>query len=408
MSLSLLERYIFRKTMVALLVSAGALIGVVWIVRAIQEVDVVMTKGRGIATYLQMTTLGVPTLAAAILPIALLIALLQVLRNLNQDSELVVMHSAGTSRATLLRPFLVAGIIVMAAVYTLHLWLAPASMRTLRTFVSEIRADLVSVAIREGAFRDAGRGLTFHVASRKPGGVLSSVFVLDTRNKKETLTYIAREGVVTKQENQSFLVLKDGQIQSLPNGSDRISVVKFGSYALNLSNLSGGRTKDSYSQFEIPTSELFNPNPEEPLYKDKPERYKAEMHIRFTGGLHALVTVLILVAMIGYPQSHRGGGMQEATIATLAVIAIRVGTVALENAARTSDIAIIMMWALPLIGIAVASVFLMTGSTLGLTASAKNRLDRQNERTFAFIKMLMPKRLQPASWSAADAMEAST
>ncbi|MFD0915682.1 LptF/LptG family permease [Pseudahrensia aquimaris] len=407
--MSLLERYIFRKTMVALLISAGALVGVVWIVRAIQEVDVVMTKGRGIATYLQMTTLGVPTLTAAILPVALLIALLQVLKGLNQDSELVVMHSAGASRASLLRPFMAVGLIVMASVYTLNLWLGPASMLTLRTFITEIRADLVSVAIREGAFRDAGDGLTFHVASRKPGGVLTSVFVLDTRSEKETLSYIAREGLITKQDDQSFLVLKDGQIQSLPKGTDRISVVKFSSYALNLSSLSGGGSgKSSYSQFEIPTAELLSPNPEEGLYKAKPERYRAEFHVRFSGGLHALATVLIIVAMIGYPQSHRGGGMQEATLAALAVIGIRVGTVALENAARTSDFAIAMMWVLPLVGIIIPALFIASGSTLGLTQKAQARIDRNNEIAINLLKRALPKRLQPSAWQSHETLEAHT
>lgn len=390
MRLTLLERYIFKKTFMALLVALGALVGVVWIVRAVQQVDIVMTKGQGLWTYVQMISLGVPTLAAAIAPVALLIALLQVVKNLNNDSELVVMHAGGASRMSMLRPFMAAGLIVMTTVYTLHLFVGPASMRTLRTYVTEIRADLVSLAIREGAFRDAGKGLTFHVASRKPGGILSSVFILDTRSDKETFTYIAREGVITKQDEQTFLVLSDGQIQRLPKNSDNISVVKFASYAFNLSTFSGGKSRGAYSQMEIPTSELFTPNPEEPLYKNKPGRYRAELHLRLTGGLYPLATVLIIVAALGFPQSHRQGQSQTATLAALAIIGLRVAGVGFEDAARTSDTAVLMLWVIPLVGIILPSVYLLSGRSLKLSSKAALRLENANENIRALVKKYMP------------------
>ena len=97
MGLSLIERYVFRKTIFALLIATGSLVGVVWVVRAIQQIDVVMAKGQGIMTYLQITTFGVPTVAAAILPVALVIATIHALNKLNEDSELVIFNASGAS-----------------------------------------------------------------------------------------------------------------------------------------------------------------------------------------------------------------------------------------------------------------------------------------------------------------------
>ncbi|MEL6736199.1 MAG: LptF/LptG family permease, partial [Pseudomonadota bacterium] len=170
-----LERYIFWKALGAVTVAGLGLLGVIWIIRAVQQIDVLMSKGQGIATFLFMTTLGVPTLAAAIAPIALMIGLSQTITRLNTGSELVVMHTSGASRMTLLRPFLGLCFTVAFVIYLLHLWIAPASMALLRTYVTQVRADLVSVIVKEGAFQDIGKGLTFHVAQRLPGGALGGV-----------------------------------------------------------------------------------------------------------------------------------------------------------------------------------------------------------------------------------------
>ena len=141
MFLSLIERYIFRKVMVSLMTAAFGLVGVVWVIRAVQEVDVVMTKGQGIFTYLQITTLGVPTLTAAIAPVALLIAFLQAINSLSSDSELVVMSATGASRSVLIKPFLAVGILTSILVYFLLLWAGPTSMQQLRGLIATMRAE---------------------------------------------------------------------------------------------------------------------------------------------------------------------------------------------------------------------------------------------------------------------------
>ena len=92
MGLTLIERYIFKKALIAVLAAGGGLVAVIWVVRAVQQVDVLLQKGQGIFTYLNMTTLGVPTLAVAVAPLALLIGLIQTINNLNNDSELVVIQ----------------------------------------------------------------------------------------------------------------------------------------------------------------------------------------------------------------------------------------------------------------------------------------------------------------------------
>lgn len=372
MGLSLIERYVFRKALLALLTVSGGLIGVIWIVRAVQEVDVILNKGQGILIYLQMTTLGVPTMAAAIAPLALLIALLQTINNLNNDSELVVMHASGASRISLLKPFLALSLLTALVVYVLALYAGPHSMRTLRSFITQVRADLVSVIVREGQFREIGEGLTFHVAERAPGGRLKGILILDARDAKETLTYLAQDGVISTVGEKTFLILENGEIQRLNTETESISVIKYQSYAYDLSGLSGNRTSGVVSQSEIPTSQLFRPDTNAKLYKAFPERYRAEFHKRMATGLYPIVVGLLVLVFVGNPNSSRQGqGIAIGATAALVVV-LRAAAIVAEGALRSTLSAAVLVWGIPLLTILIASIFLATDrSPLPKQAQAK-------------------------------------
>ena len=364
MGLTLIERYVLRKTLLALLVAAGSLIAVIWVVRAIQQVDVIVAKGQGVLTYLQITTFGVPTLSAMILPIALVIATIHTINNLNADSELVVMNAAGASRLSLIKPFLAAGLITAVLVYSMSLFVGPKSMQTVRHHITNMRADMVSLVLRDGAFRDATQGVTFHIASRAPGGILRGVFILDGRDEKETFTYLAREGAINRIDGQTFLVLKDGQIQRLEDQSSNVSVVNFTSYAYNLSSFSGKRHSGASSQTEVPTYELFYPRKDDALYQSRPGYYRAELHARLTSGLYPLAAILIIVAYMGFPQSNRQGQAITAAAAAGVIVALRAGGVAAEGALRSDPAMAFVVWGLPLSGIIIPGIVLATGRSI--------------------------------------------
>ena len=376
MVLNLLERYVFRKMLVLLLAIFSALVGVVWVVRAIQEIDVVMTKGQSIGLYLQITSLGVPTLAAAIAPVSLLIAAMQTINSLSTDSEMVVMHAAGASRRALLKPFLLTAGLVAVLVYSLLLFFGPASMQKLRGYVTEMRADLIATAVREGAFRDFGKGMTMHVASRTSVGVLQGVFLLDGREQEEEiLTYLAKTGTVVKTGEGTFLILEDGQIQRRSSKDDKISIIEFDSYGLNLANLSTDKKSSSSSQMEISTYDLLNPDPSAEYYQKRPGAFRAELHARLTGGLYPFAVVLIIVAFIGYPASNRQGQTVRGMTAALTFVGLRVLGILFESALRKDPSMVIFVWAVPISGIIIPSVAIASGRAFRLPKRISATLD---------------------------------
>ena len=114
--MNLLQRYIFAKAGLATVLICAALTGVVWLVQALREVDIITQNSQTLATYFSITFLVVPNLALAITPIALLLATIHTLNTLNANSELPVIAASGTSNWGIAKPFLV--LAILASLFT--------------------------------------------------------------------------------------------------------------------------------------------------------------------------------------------------------------------------------------------------------------------------------------------------
>ena len=105
-------RYIFRTTFGAFLLVCASVTALMWITQALRNVDLMTNQGQSILVFVGITGLIIPLLVMIIAPIALMIAVAYVLNKLGNDSELIVMNSAGMPPKVLFRPFLAVGVVV--------------------------------------------------------------------------------------------------------------------------------------------------------------------------------------------------------------------------------------------------------------------------------------------------------
>src|ERR1051326_6467714 len=99
------------------LLFAFLLTAVIWLTQSLRLLDLVINRGQSATTFVYLTVLILPSLLVIILPIAYFAGTLYSLTKLNQDSELVVMASAGYSRAQLAAPVMAAAGIIIALTY---------------------------------------------------------------------------------------------------------------------------------------------------------------------------------------------------------------------------------------------------------------------------------------------------
>ncbi len=297
--------YMFRTIMGAFVITCVSLTIVMWFTQAIREFDLITSQRQTVFVFIGITGLLIPLLVMMIAPISLVLATGHVLNKLSSDSEIIVMNAAGVSPWRLVRPFIAAGLVVSLLVSAIAVYISPLSLRALRDWATQVRADILTNIVQPGRFTTVGGNLTFHIADRRPNGLLVGIFLDDRRDPKEHATFLAEQGEIVKNDTGSFLVLEKGSVQRLEAGQRDPRIVTFDRYAFDLSKFGGGPQNVVYNTHEKYIWELLWPRPDDPLFVAQPGEYQSELHDRFATPLYPLAFVILAYAFLGPPQTTR-------------------------------------------------------------------------------------------------------
>ena len=350
--------YIMRQITGPFLLFTLVLTLVVWMTQSLRMLDLVINRGQSAGIFLYLTTLILPSLLVIIAPIAFFGAALYALNKLNNDSELVVMWSAGISRFQLALPVIAAAGLVMALAYACGLYLMPLGQRTMKDKVFDIRADIGAAILREGAFTTPTEGLTVFIRELAPGGEIRGILVHDNRDPKRPLTYLAESGVLAQTQEGARLIMQNGNIEQGEAGGARLSVLNFERYVFDLDQYAGPQRATDRDTSERYLSELLYPPPEVASQSVRRGVYIAEGHNRLSSPLYCLAFALIALAATTKGRMARVSYALRLSGAALLGATLRlVGYAAQGLAARSPELSV-LLYLLPLSAAALAAVAL--------------------------------------------------
>jgi len=289
----------------------------------LRDVDLMTGQGQTILAFLGITSLIIPQLVTVIAPVALVVAAAHILHKLATDSEIIVMNGAGMRPWRLLTPFILVTILGSILISTISSYVAPESLRLLRRWIAEVRADLVSNIVQPGRFTAIEQGLAFYIRERRPNGLLAGLLMDDRRDPAVRVTIVAELGEMVKNENGSYLLLQNGSIQRYEAKQRDPSIVVFDRYAFDLSQFGGTPTVVKYSVRERYLWQLISPDTEDPLYKEAPGQFRAELHERLLAPLYPFAFVLIAFAFLGAPRTTRQNAAWSLSAVILSVSGLR-------------------------------------------------------------------------------------
>ncbi len=357
--MSRLARYIFSQCAGPLVFFTLILSGVVWLSQSLQMLDLVVNRGQSAGTFAYLSILIFPSLLSDVLPIALFSATFYALHHLYNDSELVVMWSAGFSRWGLMMPIAMLALLVMIFNLFLNLYLMPAGYRAMKDKIYEIRSDLATQLIKEGTFTNPSRGLTVYIREATGTGELKGILVHDNRNLEKPTTYLAESGMLVRKDSSPELIMKAGNIQTITDPERPPSFTSFEEYSLDLSPFVTNQVGARREFRERYLSELFNPNLEDRWDQANVARLKSEGHNRLAAPLYNIAFALIaLLAVTGGHFNRRGNGWRIVP-AGFAVVIIRLGGFAGQNASSSSIGLTFLQYVLP-IGTAIICMILIS------------------------------------------------
>lgn len=381
-----IDKYIVRTTLASFAVVLISLTGVIWITQALRGIDLMTSQGQTIMTFLGITSLVIPALVLIIAPIALMIAVSHTLNKLATDSEIIVMNAAGLSPIRLFRPFLIATAIVALLVAFIAAYLAPDGMRRIKQWDAEITADVLANILQPGRFSQLEPNLTIRIRERLPGGVLAGVFVDDRRDPKERISIMAERGTVLKNERGSFLVLQDGHLERFETDKRDPVLVSFQRYAFDMSKFSSHGGGDiNYGIRERYLWELISPDPNDPIYKQLPGQFFADLHDRLMSPIYPFAFAALTFAFLGTPRTTRQSRNFSITASILAVFGIRMVGFACSVMAVKSPMAALFQYLMLAAAIGSSVWIILSGVVIEPPAALMEAINRSNARLLRLI-----------------------
>ncbi len=314
--MTIFERYVFRQAGSALLIILLSLSSIVWVALALRQLNVVTSQGQDVWMLIKMTTLALPNLMAIIAPFSLLIACIHTLNRLNGDSELIVLTASGATVWRAARPLLVLALLVALGVAFVNHLAMPWSLKLLREYIVQVRANILTQVIQPGAFSSPEEGLTFHIRERAPNEELLGLIVHDTRNKELNQSYLAERGVIVQRPPSNYLVMTKGHIVRRNDKDEPAQIIAFEKYAVDLDQFEKKMDEDNddLKPRERYLSELMYPEATSGSYRKAPGKFRAELHERFSNPLYPLAFALIALAAVGQAHSTRQNRVQQVAI----------------------------------------------------------------------------------------------
>ena len=387
--MKVIERYIFLKGLLTFLATLGGTMAIVWVTQVLPRLDLVTSNGQSAGDFMYLASLILPSVVPEVLPFAMAITVAQTFASMNTDSELVVINAAGSSRWIVIKPILILAALASITSFLFANVVDPYSKLEFRRLLASARADLISMVVQEGSFRQIEKNLYIQIGERLPGGDFGRVFLADSRQDGADFIYYAKKGSVVEDGEDKTLVMNDGVVQRKASNGD-VSVIHFDSYAFDLSVFAAKSGGGSMYAKDRDLLYLLDPDPSDTAFQKKPQEFRAMLHRRLAEWLYPIVFALIGLAVAADAKSHREGRIHPlVTTLSLALLVRWLGFFT-GNQAQTSPLFVPLVYAVPLLASAISAWFIATNRTMELPVTWADSLMSWSRRIadrMAFLRI---------------------
>lgn len=357
------DRYMLSQLLLLFGFFSLVLVSVYWINRAIRLFDQLIGDGQTAMVFLEFTMLALPYVILIVLPISAFVATVYVTNRLSNESEMVVLQTAGASTLRIGRAVAYFGVIVAILVAILAHFLVPAARTELALRSAEISRDVTARFLKEGQFVHPASGITVYIRDITERGEMKELFLEDTRDPGAVVTYTAQTALLVRDARGPTLVMRDGLAQTYRPETGRLSTIEFRDFAYDIGALikdGGGGLRDLR---ELKTTTLLNPTPRDiASARGELPDFLYEAHDRFARSLLSIVVPLMGFAALMVGGFSRFGVWRQVVIAVVLIILVQLVANWSEEIGRSDAQLWPMAYLAPVMGLCVASALMILSS----------------------------------------------
>ena len=254
-----MKKIIFKKLsneiLIFFIISSLTLTLIVWVIQAVNYLDIVTEDGHSFGIYFNYTALILPKLFSELLPFVTFLSIFYIINLYEEKSQLLVYWTHGVSKKEFINKIIKFSLFFLIIQLILSIIVVPYTNNKSRSFIRASTLDFFPNLIKPKKFIDTVENLTIYIDSKNEKGEYKNIILKDNTNVNNVQTIIAQSGKIISNNNQKTLLLSNGQIIQT-NSKKEITTFNFEETQFDLSRYSSKTTKTPKIQ-EIKTATLF-------------------------------------------------------------------------------------------------------------------------------------------------------
>jgi len=254
-----MKKLIFRKILkdilyFFLLVSLSVTL-IVWVIQAVNFLDIVSEDGHGFDVYFKYTLLNLPKIFSRIFMFMFFISVFYTILRYENNNELIVFWSNGITKKSFVNVIIIFSLFFSVIQILFTTYFVPISQNKARSYIRSSNIDFFPSLLKEKKFIDTVSNLTIFIEKKNKNGSMEKIFLKEDIDKDTSQTIYAKEGKLVSQNKKTYLKLFDGEIINIKD--KKINTFSFSETEIDLSKYKTKTTTYPKIQ-ELSTMTLLN------------------------------------------------------------------------------------------------------------------------------------------------------
>ncbi|AFS47067.1 permease YjgP/YjgQ family [alpha proteobacterium HIMB5] len=183
---------------------------IIWILQAVNYLDIVSEDGHSLKTYFFYSSLNFPKIYSKVFLLSFFLSLFYILIQYEEKNQMLVFWINGVTKIRFLNKIILLSCIFCILSFILSFYLVPYTQDKARSFIRDSNLDFFPSLIKQKKFIDTVENLTIYL-DEKENNSLRKVLIKDDDNSSSQLI-ISEAGVITNDLFEKNLKLKNGII----------------------------------------------------------------------------------------------------------------------------------------------------------------------------------------------------
>ena len=237
------------------LISSIALTLIIWVIQAVNYLDIVTEDGHSFKVYFLFTLLSLPKIFSQSLPFVFFLSVFYIVSDYEDKNQLLIYWSYGVNKLQVINKIIQLSLIFVIFQIIFSTIVVPYTQDKSRSYIRSSNLDFFPNLIKPKKFIDTVKGLTIFIDEKNEDGSFSKILLKDETNTNNVQIIIAEKGNIILKDDKKTLLLNNGEILKV-NKNNKTTSFNFRTTQFNLENYSSKTTKTPKVQ-EIATIDLI-------------------------------------------------------------------------------------------------------------------------------------------------------